>query len=204
MIDFVFPKNNEQEFIKLAVRLGFKSLCFIYEKPTKIDEFQSTSNLKIYSGLLCTSKSVSKNKNKADFILMQAEEDSQNRFILENGSANILFDLELSKRGDFIHHRASGLNQVTSKLALEKDTVIGFSFNSILNLSGRKRAVLFGRISQNIRFARKFKFKTVFASFASEPMQMRSPTSLQAVLKTLGMTPGEAKSSLIVNDLLDK
>lgn len=36
MLDIVFPKNNEEEFIDMAKKLGYLSLCFVYEFGNKI------------------------------------------------------------------------------------------------------------------------------------------------------------------------
>ena len=30
MLDIVFPQNNEKEFIKVAKKLDYDSLCFVY------------------------------------------------------------------------------------------------------------------------------------------------------------------------------
>ncbi|MFH1073156.1 MAG: hypothetical protein V1743_07050, partial [Nanoarchaeota archaeon] len=53
MIDVVFPKGNESEFISLAERLGLSGICFVYSKPTDISSFQKSSKLKLFSGILC-------------------------------------------------------------------------------------------------------------------------------------------------------
>ena len=30
MIDIVIPNNNEKEFVSIAEKLGYKTLCFLY------------------------------------------------------------------------------------------------------------------------------------------------------------------------------
>lgn len=196
MIDFVFPKNNEQEFIRLAEHLKFEALCFVYDSIVNIHEFQQSTKLKIFSGVICSADKCSRFRGKTDFVLVKSSDSASDRRVFEQGAADILFALESSSTRDFIHHRGSGLNHVSAKLAQQKGVAIGFSFSSILSANSDRRALLLGRISQNIRLARKYKFKTVIASFSSDPWHMRSPRLLHSLFTTLGMHPKEAKDSL--------
>ncbi len=199
-IDIVFPNNNEDEFIALTPKLGYNALCFSYKfDRNKIDKYkesiknkQSKTKLKLYLGILADFNEINKAKKHADLVLVQNSE--KNREVLEKSKADILFDLETQNRRDFIHHRASGLNQVLCKLANANKKTIAFSFNSILN--SKNRAQLLGRISQNIRLCRKYKVKTLISSFAKNPFEMRSVYDLINLFVVLGMHPREAKDSL--------
>lgn len=182
--DTVFPKNNEEKFIDIALKLGYSTLFFVYE-PKNFKKYES-KEIKIFSGI------ISKNKIKnSDFIITKANDNI--RPILEKAQTNIVFDFELSERKDFIHHRNSGLNQVLCKIMKDKKIILGFSFSSILN---SKNPQHLGRIMQNIQFARKYKIKTAFASLTNNPYEMRSPKDLITFLEVLGMHPKQAQDSL--------
>ena len=50
MIDIVIPSNNEEEFIAMADRLGYKELCFLYELDdyaNKKKELEKTQKIKV-------------------------------------------------------------------------------------------------------------------------------------------------------------
>jgi len=101
-----------------------------------------------------------------------------------------VFGLELSKRPDFIHHRASGLDQVTARMAAEKGVAIGFAFSSLHS----KYAI--GRVRQNIKLCRKYKVAMMIASLATHPYEMRAPNDLRSLFMSLGMHPKEAADAL--------
>jgi RNase P/RNase MRP subunit p30 len=195
MIDVVFPKGNEADFISMAERLGLSGLCFVYPKPTDISSFQKSTKLKLFSGVLCSPNDVRKFRQHLTFV--SAPDDQQDiRHILESCRPSVLFGLEFSRRRDFMHHRASGLNHILAALARDKDVSIGFNFSALLSASPRDRAVFMGRMMQNISFARKFRFKLVAATFARSPWHLRSEHDLASFFVTLGMTASEAKKAL--------
>jgi RNase P/RNase MRP subunit p30 len=123
------------------------------------------------------------------------ESSDSDREVLESGRADMIFNLENQKRQDFLHHRNSGVNHIHAKLASDNTVTLGFSFTNILQ-EKKRRARLIGRIMQNIRLARKFKTKTVFASFAKSPYAMRAWRDMISALQVFGMTPESAKKSL--------
>ncbi len=197
MIDVVFPYGNEQEFIRIAERLGLEGLCFVYDRPKDISSFQASTSLKLFSVPLCSEKNILRFRGR--FTVMKAPDDQRLiRTFLEQHKPSLLFGLESASRSDFIHHRASGINQVHAALMRKNAIIVGFDFSSLLLASSYRRAVIMGRISQNIRFARKFGFQTVIASFASDPFLLRSHQDLKSFFVSLGMHPSEASSSLNV------
>ncbi|MBW2996789.1 hypothetical protein KY349_00440 [Candidatus Woesearchaeota archaeon] len=196
MIDIVFPKNNEKEFIKLAENLKIERLCLAYDKITDVSEFQAQTKLKLSSAVICTQDNIKKFKGKAFTIMNSPEDQTKLRHIIEKIRPDILFGLESGAKKDFLHHRASGLNHILATIAAQKNVSIGFGFSSILKAKPWQRSVYIGRMMQNIRFARKFKFKTVIASFADNPWNMRSEHDLISFFITLGMTASEAKAAL--------
>ncbi len=199
--DIVFPKNNEAEFISIAKKLGYSKLCFVYDDLEKIKKLKAKKDKKktkekpeIIYGILTNFKNTQKTKQAADLVLIESSEDD--RKILENSDEVILFNLEINKKPDFMHQRASGLNHVMCKLAYRNDISIAFPFSTILTYENRKRAELIGRIMQNIKLCRKYKVKTIIASFAKKPHEMRAPKDLISFFTNIEMHAKEAKDSL--------
>jgi len=188
--DIVFPKNNEQEFIKLAETLGYDELVFVHSDEKKF--YNKKGKLKITNALLCDPKKVQSCRKKADLILVQSSTDD--RFVIEKSKADLVFGFEAIAAKDKTHQRVSGLNHILCRFAAQTNKKLGFDFNMLLN--ARNKAILIGRMKQNIKLCRKYKVKTVIASFAKTPLEMRSPNDLQSFFVKLGMHPAEAKKSL--------
>lgn len=201
--DRVFPKNNEAGFIAMASTLGYKKLCFVYDNleiikklKSKKEKTKTKEKPEILYAALTDFKQLQKAKQAADIILIESSEND--RKLLENTDKLTIFNLEQTRKKDFMHQRASGLNHVMAKLAYRNDISIAFNFNSILNSEKKQRAELIGRISQNIKLCRKYKTKTIIASFAKTPYEMRSPYDLISFFSNIGMHPKEAKDSLVL------
>ena len=197
MIDVVFPDGNESDFIRMAERLGYNSLCFVYDfnkdlKSIKERILKEQTKVKLYFGLLTDAKDVSKAKKIAELVLVKSA--GYDQAVFERVRPDIVYDLELFAGKDPMHFRASGLNQVLCKFAAKNKVIAGFSFSSILNANNR--VLVLGRIMQNIRFCRKYKVDTCFASFASMPYEMRAAHDLISFLIVLGMHAEKAKKSL--------
>ncbi len=196
--DIVFPNENEKEFLEIAGKLGYKSLVFAYngmdKMPKNLHELIEKSKIKITTAIVAEEKQIQKAKKNANIILVKSS--GNDRWVLEKSSADILFGLEAAQKKDFMHHRASGLNQVLCKIAAKKGKIIAFDFSTVLNSKGMLRAQIIGRMMQNIRFCRKYKVKTAIASFAKTPYGMRSPEDLASFATVLGMHPKEAKESV--------
>jgi len=168
MIDIVFPKNNEEEFLKIAKELGIKQVLFLYKKG------------KFWTGKL---------HNKT-IIVAKAEKNS--RELIEKSPAEIIFGLEEASPADFMHHRASGLNQIVCKAIKKKKKIVAFSFSSLLTA---KRSQIMGKMQQNFRLCKKYNLPVIIASFAAYPYTMRKSADLKALFLSLGMHPGMAKSA---------
>jgi len=202
-IDLVLAKNNEKEFIEIAEKLNLEGICFIYnfknkkdfiQNQEKINKLQEKTKLILFTGLIADSKNINKAKKLTKIVIYKSTGDDRN--ILEKSKVNIIFELETITKRDFIHQRASGLNQILCKLANKNNIGIGFSFSSMLNTEGKTRSQILGRMMQNIRLCRKYKVKTTIASFAERPYDLRSCYDLKSVFVSLGMHPKEASDSL--------
>jgi RNase P/RNase MRP subunit p30 len=196
MIDIVFPKDNEKEFISMAERLGLEGLVFVYSAPKDISHFQKGTKLKLSSGILCKPEDVRKYKGKFLTLVESPEDQERIRHIIEQVRPDMIFNLEFSRRKDFIHHRASGLNHVLAQLAVDKGVAIGFNFSALLASSPRERAVVMGRMVQNAMFAKKFRFRTALASFAGSPWQMRASHDIFSFFLSAGMDADGVKRYL--------
>ena len=122
-----------------------------------------------------------KAKAKNIMTLCQSQGYLFDKFVFERTSVDIMFDFELLHAKDHLHYRRSGLNQVLCKIAHDNEKMIAFSFRSLLN--SKNKALLLGRVMQNIRFCRKYKVKTLLASFAKNEFEVRNDlVALERVL----------------------
>ena len=187
--DFVFPEGNEEEFIGMALKLGYSGLCFIYPY-TKTDKYegairklQEKTEIKLSYGFLASLRDVNKIRRSKNLIFVKGS--TKNRFFIEKKKADVLFSLERENREDFMHHRASGLNHVLCELANKNKVVVGFSFNALLK-NKKKLYKILGRMMQNIRLCRKFKVKTLIGSFAERPFEMRGAGDIAGLFGLMG------------------
>jgi len=188
MIDIVIPNKNEEEFILMAEKLGYSGLCFLYNFEDYINDKKFNKNkIKVYNGVLAGNKDMNKIKDKKVFVAVKSS--NNDRDVIEKSKANIIFSFEDNTRKDFIHQRASGLNHILCKLVKENNVMIGFSLNLILNAENKAKVI--GRMAQNIKLCNKFKVKTIIASFAMKPFEMRSTHDMISLFESLGLKTPE-------------
>ncbi len=179
--DIVRPDGNEKELCEMAIQLGFTKIWFAY--PLTKAKGMFLPKTKIPSDIMVLARTTKElEKARDQNVIYQGSDDI--RKAIEIGPS-IICDIETSSRKDFIHHRNSGLNQVTAKIALEKKVTFGIPFLTLLESTSRH--IIMGRLQQNIRFFRKYGLKTRIFSFAREPFQMRSPAELKSIMTDLGM-----------------
>lgn len=188
MIDIVIPAGNEAEFAEIGKRLGYSGLFFLY----RLDNYHSASyagadkDIKAYKGIIAEAGDAVKIKTrlKGEKAFVVIKSNGEDREIIKDRKANLIFSFEDSSRKDFVHHRASGLNHILCKLAKESGIIVGFSLSALFN--SRNKSVAIGRLMQNISLCHKFKVNTAIASFATAPFEMRSPHDLQSLFKVFG------------------
>lgn len=130
-------------------------------------------------------------------IVKASSSEERNRKILSNLKIDIIYGFEEQEKKDSLHFRSSGLNQVILKLAQQNKIAIGFNFSTLLNcVDNFQRALLIGRIKQNVKFCRKYKVKMVVASFAKSRYEMRDAKDLLAFARVIGMNGKEANEAL--------
>lgn len=191
MIDIVVPDGDEKKFIRIAEKLGFNGLVFLYDRPKDLKELRATTRLKLYTA--CA-------KGRCDMTIIEAKDDA--RHLLEKTNVDVIYGIEKDEGRDHTHYRYSGMNQVLAKIAHDKGRIICIDISRVINSSGVKRAKIMGRMMQNIMLYRKYKVKVAAASFARSPYSMRDAGDMQALLRLMGMGAGDAKDalSIISND----
>ncbi len=170
----------------------YSDIVIMKDAPFKEFGFDSAETIGKEWKLVVGSKEAKKAKDRK--IIVSVNDDV--REVVERIKPMMICDVETSKRKDFIHHRNSGLNHIIAKLMQEKNVILGICFKTLLEAKGYRRAVLLGRIMQNIRLCRKYKVKMRIFTLASDRVGMRSAIDLMSLCRVLGMTAGEAKEAL--------
>jgi len=195
MQDIVFPHNNESEFFAMAEKLGTKKLVLVYpSKELAGHSPAAPKGLAVKTAVLAEPRKARQLRQQGILTFVQCSD--HDRAVLEQGAADVLFSAERTQPKDYMHQRGSGLNHVLCALARKNNVAIGFSFADVLASKGSERARLLGRMMQNIVLCRKYKVRTVIASFAVDSWQMRSLHDLQAFFRELGMHPAEAQEAV--------
>ncbi|MBI4145011.1 hypothetical protein HY493_02290 [Candidatus Woesearchaeota archaeon] len=188
MRDIVFPDNNEAAFLARAKTLGIEELVFVYEDPARISGTEGAK-----PALLAHPQGIGKARAKTEIVLLKSSD--QDLHTIEHTAPDILFDLEASPKFDALHQRASGLNHILAAVCAKNGVTIAFAFNSLLAAPVERRAILLGRIAQNIQLCRKYRVPMKIASFARTPGGMRSPEDLAALFRVLGMRQQEIRDA---------
>ena len=187
--EIVIPKNNEEEFILVASKLGIKEMCFLYDfdEHVKINQkilnFKENKYVSIEIGIIANQK----NMNKETHNLLVAKSSDLDRFFIESKKIKLIYGFEEFHKKDYMHQRASGLNHVICQLAKKNNVAIGFSYSSLLNKSSKVVSLLLGRMIQNIQLCKKYKCNIVLASFADEPYQLRYHHDIKSLFYILGL-----------------
>ena len=200
MIDIVVPSGNEQEFVEIGKRLGYSGVCFLYRLNDYFNAapISASEGIKTYKGIIAGPSDAGKIKSrlKGERAFVAIKSNGEDKEIIQDRKASLIFSFEDSLKKDFMHHRASGLNHILCKLAKESGIIVGFSSNSLLN--SNNTCVTIGRITQNISLCQKFRVNTAIASFATKPFEMRSPHDMESLFRVLGhKNPEFLKESLM-------
>lgn len=200
--EIVTPKDNEQEFIEIASKLGLKKLYFLYDFDEYDEEKikQKHNSLKNYKntgisvGFIINQKNINKSLNYQKPIVVKSSD--KDRFFIESKKARLIYEFEETSKNDYIHQRASGLNHTLCELARKNNVVIGFSYGMLFNKSRYSAPILIGRMMQNISLCQKYKTKTAIGSFSSNPYHLRSPNDVISIFTMLGMERRKINESL--------
>lgn len=187
--DIVVPSGNEKEFIEMANSLGYSAICFLYS--TKSEEVKS-KDLSVYTGILAEEGEVKNAKKNSDFVIVKNPKDP--RLCVEKESPDIIFNLEMNARKDFIHQRNSGVDHIILKYMKKKGVLFGFSLQGIFEQ--KEKDIFLGRVMQNISIVVKYNTDFIIASFAKHPYEMRNPEDIASLFSSLGMDKRKAKTAM--------
>jgi len=127
-------------------------------------------------------------KSEKKPIIVEAQEDTFNRKILEYGRFNILLSIERGKRKDKPKSLDSGLNHVLAEIAAKNKVAIGINVEEISELDKKEKAKRLARISQNIIICRK-------AKAAIKAVNFTDKTDTFNLLISLGASSQQAKKA---------
>jgi len=186
-VDFVLPENNEEEFIRIASKLGIKKLYFLYNfkdyEEGKIPDL-SESEVDIETALIASHRNMNKATRANKVLVAKSSEDD--RALIESKKIKIIYGFEEIEKRDSLHHRTSGLNHVLCELARKSNITIGFAYSSLLNKGSQEISLIMGRMMQNIALCQKYKVKTVLASFSNNPFEIRAKHDVTSLFSMLG------------------
>ncbi len=132
-----------------------------------------------------------------EFNTYEAKSEEKLRKILTNKNLDFIYSAERNSKNDRLHHKNSGLNQITLRMMRKNKIAYAFNFSDLLDCpSDLRMSQLLGKMVQNVSLCRKFKVKMILSSFAKNKWQMRNPYDLMAFGRTIGMTGKESKDAL--------
>ncbi len=190
MMDIVFPKGNESEFIEIGKKLGYRKLCFMYDTiPSEMLAGPDNKNITVLYGNTGFGK-----KKNSSLVCCPPRLFDEKRI----REVDVVYGLEFHSEKDFQRQSDSGFNQVLAKEFVLRKVAYGFDVGAYLSLPLKERAKILARFMQNIALCERYHVKSVIASFASDPYLMRNPKDLISFFITLGMSAKKAKESVQV------
>ncbi len=166
--------KRTKEAEELSKRLGFEKALFLDSELALVKGSKAKE-------LLEEVKNAKRKKLKTVYFAFGEE---MLRFALEKSEVDIILGMEKIFAKDSLHYLKSGLDQILCKIALDKNKIIGFSVQEILD--AKERSKLLARIRFNIHLCKKYKVKMLFGNFSREIYAMRSAKDLDAMLRVLG------------------
>ncbi|MFA5084726.1 MAG: RNase P subunit p30 family protein [Candidatus Paceibacterota bacterium] len=196
--DFFIGKRSIEAEMH-AKREGFDKIVFIKEISSPNDAIKDRNR----DAILIKTESadamrrmIDKTYNFCKTILVLGTDDKISRIALENRKVSGLVSPEHERKNDYMDRRNSGLNQVLCKIARDNKKEIIIDFRSILSKEKEERAILLGRIAQNIALCRKYGVRIRIANFASSIGEMRSSGELRSLCAAIGMSTAQIRDAL--------
>ncbi len=197
MMDIALPKDNEDEFISIAPRLGINKLLFLYpfdkfqNKKSKIFDFDFDFDFNVEIGCIASHKNINEASKHSGFLAVKSSD--KDRFFIESKKVRMIYGLEESYARDYLHQRKSGLNHIMCELARKNGVTIGFSYGSLLEKDTAASSLLMGRMMQNIALCQKYNVRTMIGSFSENPFGMRAPHDVKSLFALMGMRSGKTQ-----------
>jgi RNase P/RNase MRP subunit p30 len=169
-MDYAIIKRAQEIglFKQTASRLGNDIFFMIDDPSIRLDD-----NIKTF-GCIIKESDLKKFKRPktCELVICRVEDDVGKA--MKNPKVDGIIGQESIHYKENTHQRHSGLNHILCRLASEKNKKVCFSFEDILTCKSKKqRAMLLGRIRQNIKLCKKYKTTIITASFASDPNNLR-------------------------------
>lgn len=179
-IDIVFPKNNEKEFLKIAKALGKKEIVFVYS-PKEYKEWKEKEAITVKTAILAPAKEGYYLKQKYPLLVVKANQDTD-KWVVEHVKPWLLYGFEESEKKDFIHHRNSGIDHILAHQMAEHGVSYGFSVGSLIHAAPEQRAIILGRMRQNVFLLKKVKVSMFLVTLTSDPMDMRNVKDVLGII----------------------
>lgn len=100
-------------------------------------------------------------------IAFSSFDDDLNRKVIEKLDIDCLL-ISQKEREDFQKQRNSGFNQVLAKVCLKKKIILGINLDEIIESEQKEKALILGRVMQNIKLCNKNKLKMKFVNEKTE------------------------------------
>jgi RNase P/RNase MRP subunit p30 len=165
--------KENKELLELSKELGFSKTLFLGKDFVLIKGKDKRKVL----------KEIKEGKRKGLMVIVRPESEEILRFVLEKTEADMVFGQELINPEDSVHFRRGGLDQITCKIAFNKNKMIGFSFRDILEAKDRSK--LLGRMLLNVKLCKKYKVKMFLGNFSEDRWEMRGKHDLKAFERIL-------------------
>jgi RNase P/RNase MRP subunit p30 len=123
-------------------------------------------------------------KLKNEKIIFCSKDDELNRKVIEKLEINVLLICQ-KEREDFQKQRNSGFNQVLAKVCSKKKIKVGINLDEIIESEQKEKALIIGRIIQNIKLCNKNKISMEFIWEKKE--NERNKYDLKSLGTILGM-----------------
>lgn len=179
--NLVLMKESE-ELLELSKILGFSKTLFLDKDVVLVEGGSRKEVLRGRASGTANAvlKEVKEGKKKNLLVIVKVESEEILRFVLEKTEADIIFGQESINPKDSMHFRRGGLDQITCRIAAERDKTIGFSFKEILEAEGNERSKLIGRIMFNVKLCKKYGVKILLGNFSENKWELRGKYELKA------------------------
>jgi hypothetical protein len=179
----IVKKDNERHLLELAKDYELDDFILVYDLDSYCSKFlskKSTEFIGLYKkGILIESsriKDIKKAISISDYVIVKA--GSNLRDILEKFRNLFVYGFEFNIENDFIHFRNSGLNHVLVKIAKENNINFLFNFQDFLAINNRKKAIVLGRIKQNLKMCDKLNVNYLFMNFIYDKYDLKRDLNL--------------------------
>lgn len=195
-------------------KLNLNGKLGIIEQNEKIKELRSRIKPK-YSAVQVQIDKLENNsigvvnslRNDFDLVIGLGGLNKINRFFVEDTLIDFLRDPQnviFRSKMDFIHHFNSGLNHILCNMAKERDIGFIFSLNFVSGVS-KNIAKEFGRITQNVSFARKYDVPIYLNFVIGHLNSIKSPNELSKIGSLVDMSSKQCSEiSTIIEKVIKK